>query len=286
MIHVAEKGEEKGRVIVHLSAGEPSLVALDAAVWLARAFQSEIEGLFVESLQLLELANFPFASEVSLSGRSRRQLTRDDIERELRAASAAFHALVEKKAQAVEVPVRPRVVRDDPVSALSAVCAACGPWNAVALAEPFTSLTCPPLKELLDTVRDATGLLVVGPRASRTTGPIVIALENAELLPAMVAAAQRLAAVDEKPIAVFLVASDEGALMELDNATRLVLSEHPNVELSGFCRTFGAEAAAAEALRRMMPGLILARFGGLLMPESGVPRPLAEALECPLLLLR
>ncbi len=286
MIHVAQKGEDKGRVVVHLCSGEPSHIALDAAVWLARAFQSEIEGLYVESQQLLELADFPFASEISFSGRARRQISREDLEREFRAASAAFHALVEKKALAAEVPVRPRVVRDESVAALSAVCAACGPWNAVALAEPFTSPACPPLKELLDTVLDATGLLVVGPRAARTAGPIVIALEYSELLPAMVAAAQRLAAVDEKHIAVFLVATDEVALMELDNATRLILHEHPNVELSGACLTFGAEAAAAEALRRLMPGLILARFGGLLISEKGDLRPLAASLECPLLLLR
>jgi hypothetical protein len=261
-------------------------VALDAAVWLARAFQSEIEGLFVESLQLLELANFPFASEISFSGRARRQLSRQELERELRAASAAFHTLVQKRAAAADVTAWSRIVRDDPISALSAACAALGPWNAVALAEPFTSPTCPPLKELLEQVRDATGLLVVGPRATRTSGPVVVALEHAELLPALVGAARRLAAVDDKIVSVCLVASDDVALLELDAATRLVLSEYPDVQLACACLTFGAEAAAAEALRRMRPGLILARFGGLLMPEKGDVRPLAASLECPLLLLR
>ena len=286
MIHIAEASEAKGRVVVHLASGTASPIAIDAAIWLARAFQSEIEGLFVESEQLLEWARYPFAREISFSGRSQRALSLEELERELKIASAAFHRDVIARAAALDVKAHRRIVRDDPVSALSAVCAACGPWNAVALAEPFTSPSCPSLKELLQTVRDATGLLVVGPRASRTYGPIVIALEHAELLPAMVSAAEKLAAVVEGHILVCLVASDENAIAELDNASRLVMTEHPDVEMAGTIITFGAEAAAAEALRRLMPGLILAWFGGLLMPEAGNLRPLAESLECPMLLLR
>lgn len=286
MIHVAEASEAKGRVVVHLCSGLASPVALDAAVWLARAFQSEIEGLFVENEQLIELAGFPLAREVPLSGRGKRDISIESVERELRFASSAFHAEVVTRAKAAEVTAHARVVRDDPVKALSEVCSACGPWNAVALAEPFTSPACPSLKQLLDSVRDATGLLVVGPRACRISGPIAIALEHAELLPAMVSAAEKLAAVDEKEIALCLMASDEAALMELESATRLVLPEHPNVRMAQMSLTFGAEAAAAEALRRLRPGLVLARFGGLLMPEDGDLRPLAMSLECPMLLLR
>ncbi len=286
MIHIAEASEAKGRVVVHLGAGTASTVAIDGAVWLARAFQSEIEGLFVENQELIEWARYPFAREISFSGRLRRALSIEELERDLKIASEAFHREVIARAQALDVKVHRRVVRDEAVSALSAVCSACGPWNAVALAEPFTSPACPSLREVLESVVDATGLLVVGPKASRTSGPIVIALEHAELLPAMVSAAEKLAAVVEGSIVVCLVASDENALAELDNASRLVITEHPHVTMAGAIITFGAEAAAAEALRRLLPGLIIARFGGLLMPDSGNLRPLAESLECPLLLLR
>ena len=36
-----------------------------------------------------------------------------------------------------EVPLRSRVMRDEPLRALSIACAESGPWNVVALAEPF-----------------------------------------------------------------------------------------------------------------------------------------------------
>ena len=51
--HVAQAGEDRGRVVLHLQSGHPSAIALEAAVRIARAFQSEIESLFVEDEQLL-----------------------------------------------------------------------------------------------------------------------------------------------------------------------------------------------------------------------------------------
>src|SRR5262245_1888082 len=170
MIHVAEAGEARGRVVVQLCSSQANPVAIEAAVWLARAFQSEIESLYVENQDLIELARYPFAREVSLTGRNKRALSCEDIERQFRFASAAFHNAIETRARAAEVQVKLRVVRDEPVKALRMLCAELGPWNAVALAEPFTSPHCPSLRALLDTVYDATGLLIVGPEARRTSG--------------------------------------------------------------------------------------------------------------------
>jgi hypothetical protein len=286
MIHVAEASEAKGRVVVQACSARPSPVALEAAVWLASAFQSEIESLYIEDEQLIEMARYPFAREISLSGRASRALTCEDIEREFRYASQAFHAMLESLARAAEVSVRSRVVRDETVRALSAVCAASGPWNAVALAEPFTSPGCPPLHVLFQGVRDATGLLIVGPNAQRTSGPVVVALEDAEQLAAMLAAADRLVAVRPADILLCLLATDETELDALESMARLVLAERDTARIAGRALALGAEAAAAEALRRLSPGLVIGRFGGVLVPHDGDLRPLAIGLECPLLLMR
>lgn len=286
MIHIAEAGEAKGRVVVQACTGLANPVALEAAVWLARAFQSEIESLFVEDQQLIELASYPFAREISLTGRVNRAICCEDIEREFRHASAAFHSDLAAFAHAAEVKVTPRVIRDEPVNALMAACAAFGPWNAIALAEPFTSPACPSLKALFATVDGATGLLVVGPNAVRTAGPIVIALEQSELLSAMLSAADRLAAIREVEILVCPIAALEPELAEIEGAARLVLAEREGARLTVSALVRGAEAAVAEALRRQRPGLVIGQFGGLLVPEEGDLRPLAAALECPMLLMR
>lgn len=286
MIHIAEASEAKGRVVVQACSSRACPVALEAAVWLAAAFQSEIESLYVEDQQLIELASYPFAREISFSGRARRALTCEDIEREFRFASAAFHAELEAIARLAEVNVRPRVVRDEPVNALTMACAAHGPWNAVALADPFTSPACPSLRALFESVRDATGLLVVGPKAQGLKGPIVVALEQAEQLSAMLGAADRLAAVRPADILVCAIAATEADLDALEGAVRLVLAERDTGRLVSRAAALGAEAAIAEALRRLHPGLVIGQFGGALVPLEGDMRHLATSLECPILLMR
>lgn len=300
MIHVAEAAEAKGRVVVHAGSGTPSPVALEAAVWLARAFQSEIECVYVENQELVALAGHPCAREISLSGRGSGEVSLVAIEREFRFASEAFHRAMETCARAADIVVHARILRDEPVRALNAVCASCGPWNAVALAEPFTTPGSPSIKALLDNVRDATGLLLVGPNIQRIVGPIVIALEEADLLTAMLGVADRLSAAAESAqaripaesaqaeaeTAVCLVGTTAENLAALEGVTRLVLAEWPTARLAGTILTHGSEAALAEALRRMRPGLVMGQYGGMLLSENGDARPLAACLECPLLLLR
>jgi len=64
--HVAESGEDRGRVVLHLRSGNPHVIAVEAALRVARAFGSDLESLFVEDEQLFDCAAYGFAREVSL----------------------------------------------------------------------------------------------------------------------------------------------------------------------------------------------------------------------------
>ena len=66
--HVAQSGEDRGRVVLHLRSSHPSTMAVEAALRVARAFGSDLESLFVEDEQLFDCAAYSFAREVSLSG--------------------------------------------------------------------------------------------------------------------------------------------------------------------------------------------------------------------------
>ena len=286
MIHVAQAGEDKGRVVLQVGSGAASPIAIDAALWLARAFQSEIESLYVENSQLLELASHPSAREISWSGKSTTTLSSASIERHFRFASAEFHERIEIRARRAEVPYRQRIIRGDPLDALATACSERGPWNVVALAEPFTSPGCPFLPHVFETVAGTTGLLIVGPHACRTTGPIVLALENAEGLPSMLAVADRLSAVQSADVQICLIADDDVGLAQLDGQARLALADRSNVGLVPSHVLRGSIDAAAELLRRLAPGLVIGQFGWLLVPVHGDIRPLALGLECPLLLVR
>ena len=285
-----------------------ALAAIDAAVRLAQAYRAEIECLYIEDVELLRLASYSFAAEIPAlgsrlgkgSGGGRRPLSVGDVERDMRLQFSGLQRLVEQRAALSEVPVRLRVVRDEAVSAVASTCADCGPWNVVVLAEPLASLEAADLGALFSGVRDATGLMVVGERAELAQGPVVLALEQADALPAMLHTAERLVEGTDTAIVVLLMDSDTDSGPDLgqslESQVRLALSTRPmkaradgtaaNVQLIALTETHGEPAAIAEALRRLAPGFLIARFGGLIVPPAGSLRVLGVTLQCPLLLIR
>lgn len=284
--HVAQAGEDRGRVVLQVCSPQPHALALLAAVKIAQAFQSEIESLFVEDTQLFDCAAFGFVREVSLSGRSHRKLSTESVAQSLRLAAQGARRELERLARSVDVPLRTRVVRDDPLQALRAACSEVGPWNVVALSEPFTGGFTQTLRQMFEAIEGTTGLILVGPRARRITGPAVIALEDMERLPDMLRAAERLSALDDAGVVVLLAAPDAVRLNEMDSLARVALAGRDKVRIEHAIVDKGAPAVAAEALRRLSGGFIICQFGGAVVPEEGDLSPLAASLECPLLLVR
>src|SRR5690606_32045686 len=149
-------------------------------------------------------------------------------------------------AKAAEVPIRQRVVRDDPITALATTCAECGPWNVVALAEPFGAMSSESLRHLLETVADATGIVLVGPKARRTTGPVIVAIEDIDRLPSMIRAAERIASVTGGSIVVVPIDDDEERVRWMEAQARLLLDERPDAQVIAAGSARGAAEAVAE----------------------------------------
>jgi hypothetical protein len=287
--HVAQSGEDRGRVVIRLGAGHPSAIALEAAVRIARAFGSDLESLFVEDEQLFDCASYGFVREVSFSGRQSRALTLDSMMRDLHLAAQGTRRQLEALARKAEVPLRCRVVRDEPLRALTIACAETGPWNVVALGEPFSGGNSGLLKQLMAEVSGTTGLVTVGPKAQRVSGPVVVAVEHTGELPDMLRTAERLAALDGAPIVLLLVAPDEAELARMDAETRQMVEDREGVRIQpahAAAMAHGEAAVIAETLRRLAGGIVICEFGGLVVPDEGDLRPLASVLECPLFLVR
>jgi hypothetical protein len=284
--HVAETGENRGRVVLQLGSAHPSAIALEAAVRIARAFQSEIESVFVEDEQLFDCAAYGFVREVSLTGRVSRAVSAAGMTRDLRLAAQGARRQLEALARLAEVPLRSRVVRDEPLRALAIACAETGPWNVLALAEPFAGGNAGLVKQLLVEISGTTGIVMVGPRARRVTGPTLIAVEDADTLPSLLRAAERLTALDGTQIVLLLIAHDDEVLDRMEGQARLVVEAREDVRIERAAMARGEAAVVAEALRRLGGGFVICQFGGLVVPDEGNLKPLASVLECPLFLVR
>jgi hypothetical protein len=286
IMHVAEAGEQRGRVVLQVTSGHPNPIAVEAALRIAQAFRSELESVFVEDRQLLDLASFSFAREVSFSGRRSRALSADALGREVRWAARAVSRHVEELARLAEVPFRRRIVQDEPVEAIAAACAEHGPWNVVAFADPIVTANCEALRAVLLRVTGTTGLVLVGPRARRSHGPVVAAVEDLSHLEAMWRSAQRLLREEGEEVTLLLIADDEEQGHWMESQARLALGDAPAVRLVAGFGARGSSAVVAEILRRLGAGFVIAQYGGLLIPEEGDLRHLAAGLECPLFLMR
>jgi hypothetical protein len=283
--HVASTGEDRGRVVLQLRSAVPNVVAVETAIRIARAFQSEIESLFVEDEQLLDCAGYSFVREISLSGRQRSISAAGMIE-DLRLAALGARRQIEALARAAEVPLRSRVVRDEPLRALSIACAESGPWNVVVLADPLVAGNSTMLRQLMVEIGGTTGLGLVGPKAQRVAGPAIMAVEDTNRLAPMLHAAERLAALDGTSIVLLLLATDQEHLDRMEGEARLVMEAREDVRIQAAEVTHGDPGAIAENLRRLHGGFLICQFGGLVVPEQGDLRPLLSVLQCPLLLVR
>ncbi len=284
--HVAAAGEARGRVVLRFCSGQPNEAAIRAAFRLAQAFQSEVENLFIEDRQLIELASYPFATEISFAGRTRQRLSRQVVHQGFRSAFRAARRHVDRVAREVDVPRQDHFVCDEPVHALAAACAQRGPWNIVALAEAIGTSSCSSLRQLFETVPDTTGVILAGPNSTRTDGPVVVAVEDLDRFPGMLHAAERIAALSDSGVVLLLIAEEEEELLRTDGEVRLVLEGRQDVVIIHCAMARGEAAVVAEAIRRLKGGFLIAQFGGLAVPGQGNLRPLVAALECPLLLVR
>lgn len=86
------------RILVALDASAHSHAALEAAASMAARLNAELLGLFVQDLELLQLAQFPFAREVGLTSAGRRVLDPDSMDLALKAQAQKAKASLEAMA--------------------------------------------------------------------------------------------------------------------------------------------------------------------------------------------
>jgi nucleotide-binding universal stress UspA family protein len=99
------------RILIALDASPASMAALEAAAELARRLNAELLGLFVEDINLLRLSELPFARQVGLHSASVSQISREDVEKQLRAQASLVRRALADLALSSNLRSEFRVVR-------------------------------------------------------------------------------------------------------------------------------------------------------------------------------
>ena len=114
----AEKNITSKRILVSLENSRLGAMALEAAAELATELQAQLHGLFVEDINLLNLAGLPFAREVGHASATERRILPSDIERSLKAEALHTQQLLARTADRLQLQWSFKVVRGQIISEL------------------------------------------------------------------------------------------------------------------------------------------------------------------------
>jgi len=101
------------RIVVALDPSEVNRSILQAATSLASQFDAELNALFVEDINLLKLAELPFARELAYGAQSGRQINFADMERAIHMQASRLRKMVESIAQQQKIKIAFDVLRGD-----------------------------------------------------------------------------------------------------------------------------------------------------------------------------
>lgn len=276
------------KIVLRLRSAAPSRLALEAAVKAARALERRLSGIYIESSELMQLAALSCAREVSFTGRHTAELTPERLAEDMRLVAASAHRELRALARMAGIDLEFEVVRDNPVTALEGPVE---PGSLLALGEPFSAAEAARLSHLLNETDDIAGALITGPRAHRVRGPVVVAVEEASRVPALLTYAERLQSDGRAGIVLLLVADTPQRIAELKATVGRLPRTEAEISLaqaliSRAVAGRGAAGILAEAVIRYQGGFAIAHLGRLIRARERELQKLAQTLECPLLLLK
>jgi hypothetical protein len=274
--------------VLRLRSAVPSRLALEAAVDCARALERRLSGVFIESSELMSLASLSCAREVTVTRKQAAALSPERIAADLKLAAASAQRELRDLARMAGIDLDFDVVCDDIGSALERPIE---PGALIALGEPFSPSEAARLSRLLNETEDISGALITGPRAHRTRGPVIVAAEEAERVPVLLAYAKRLQTSASHGLVLLLIGDTRERIEGLRQAVgQLPRPDSPitlaHALISRAAAGRGSAGMLAEAVIRYQGAFAIAHLGRLIRAREAELKMLAQTLECPLLLLR
>lgn len=272
------------RILVALDASPESLAALEFAAELAAGLEAELAGLFVENVDLLNLASLPFVREVSRLAPGARTLDPERMAAELRAQAAVARRALEAAAAAQHLRSSFRILRGQVEAELAT---AVSETDLLTLGRGERSVRRQALGRTLQTVSrqlPCSVLLAVTVRRA-PTAPVAAIYDVSDCGAGALELAVRIATQSRRTLLVYLMAENEA-----DYAAKRA---HATARLAGrdirvrFAHVPGYGASDLEpALRADDPHLLVVGcdVAGGMPPEKWIE--LASRAQCPVLLVR
>ena len=293
-----EGGFNLRRILVALDASAHSLAALEAAAELAAAMQAEMEGLFVEDINLIKVASLPCTREVRHTA-SVASLDLEQMERALKAQAAEAGQALAAAARRARVQWSFRVARGHVAQEVLAAAAAA---DLVTLGKQGRSrsrqarlgstalraLAGAPAALLLVEHRRvgarATSLrIAVGARAEARR-PVLVVSDGSEGAARALDAAARLAEASGVALTVLLLADDADAARDLKAAAAGAL-EGRSIDVRWRFLALAEGHNLLRAIQSDEAALVVLSLSSSRLPEAAVSK-LLDHITNPVLLIR
>ncbi len=280
--HVAEVSEQSGRIVVWLDPQSSVVPAsLNVSSRIASAYGARLETLVVGGIDLSEAGGLPIR-RVGQDGTSTAAF---GVTNAAKLLTDRHRRAADRMGAALHVPVTHTGASGDALDRLADMCSAEGPWNLIALTRAPTAELGPVISDILANVSGVTGVIVGGRDAQARSDDILLAIEDAERMPSMLRAAERLITGNGR-IRVMLVAVTAAQHREIDTLARLAAQGNARLVFDAAGPTHGVDGALDDRIFKARAGLVIARFGGTLMAHGrALARTMALA-HAPFLLVR
>jgi nucleotide-binding universal stress UspA family protein len=267
------------RILVALDASSQSQPTLETAAELASRLGAELIGLFVEDINLLRVAELPFAVEVGPFSTLSRRLQVPELERQFRAQAALMRRALAAVAERMGVPWDFRTARGTvALEILSAeeeadlVILGKGRWSTRKRLGSTTQTV----------VFQGRGLTLVLHEGRTLTVPVVAVYDGSVQAEKALEAARQLVRAKDGSLKVLVIAPEASSAQGLEKAVRAQLEER------------GEEAEIRVMIKPTLPRLIFAvqGMGPVVVPtntEYLCDEPLCEFISMirnPVLLVR
>lgn len=259
-----------GRILVAIDDSCDGRVALDVAAQLAAEIRAELLGLFVEDESLFQLAELPFAQEVSLGSASRRALDAEALGRVLRARGDEVRKRFEALARAARLQASFQISRG---SVIRATLAAAQTVDLVLIGRHGLA---PP--------QFAGRISGHGPAAGARVAPIVVVVDGSPIGQRTLKAACLMASKRKAPVEIFLTGTDGPPSVESLEAARCACQGLPSPGIVHASALTGVEQLVRETRRRRAQLLLLSGDHWLTTEQS--LQTLVANLDCPIGIVR